>query len=81
MPDNHTPEQRHRNMAAVRASSTKPEIALRNTHHEKNNGIPIRLAPGHGYSTDDDFRATGGELPAALLEHTERYVGRAARQL
>lgn len=29
MPDNHTPDQRHRNMAAVRSSSTKPELKLR----------------------------------------------------
>lgn len=26
MPDVHTPEQRHKNMAAIRAKDTKPEI-------------------------------------------------------
>lgn len=30
MPDNHTPEQRHRNMAAIHSASTKPELKLRN---------------------------------------------------
>lgn len=30
MPDNHTPEQRHRNMAAVHSKATKPELKLRN---------------------------------------------------
>ncbi len=29
MSDNHTPEQRHRNMAAIHSASTKPEIKLR----------------------------------------------------
>jgi DNA mismatch endonuclease (patch repair protein) len=29
MPDNHTPDQRHRNMAAVHSSCTKPELDLR----------------------------------------------------
>ena len=29
MPDNHTPEQRHHNMAAIHSSSTKPELKLR----------------------------------------------------
>ena len=29
MPDNHTPEQRHRNMASIRSASTKPELVLR----------------------------------------------------
>ena len=29
MPDNHTPDQRHRNMAAVHSASTKPELLLR----------------------------------------------------
>ncbi len=29
MSDNHTPEQRHRNMAAVHSASTKPEMKLR----------------------------------------------------
>ena len=29
MSDNHTPEQRHRNMAAVHSTSTKPELNLR----------------------------------------------------
>ena len=29
MPDNHTPEQRHRNMAAIHSASTKPELLLR----------------------------------------------------
>ena len=29
MPDTHTPEQRHRNMAAVHSTSTKPELKLR----------------------------------------------------
>ena len=29
MPDNHTPGQRHRNMAAVHSASTKPELMLR----------------------------------------------------
>ena len=29
MSDNHTPEQRHRNMAAVHSASTKPEVRLR----------------------------------------------------
>ena len=29
MSDNHTPEQRHRNMAAVHSASTKPELKLR----------------------------------------------------
>lgn len=29
MPDNHTPEQRHHNMAAIQSSSTKPELKLR----------------------------------------------------
>ncbi len=29
MPDNLTPDQRHRNMAAIRSSSTKPELKLR----------------------------------------------------
>ena len=29
MSDNHTPEQRHRNMAAIHSDSTKPEIELR----------------------------------------------------
>ena len=29
MPDNHTPDQRHRNMAAVHSASTKPELKLR----------------------------------------------------
>ena len=29
MPDRQTPEQRHRNMAAVRSRNTKPELALR----------------------------------------------------
>lgn len=29
MPDNHTPDQRHRNMAAVHSASTKPELMLR----------------------------------------------------
>lgn len=29
MSDNHTPEQRHRNMAAVQSASTKPEMTLR----------------------------------------------------
>lgn len=29
MPDNHTPDQRHRNMAAIHSASTKPELKLR----------------------------------------------------
>ena len=29
MPDVHTPEQRHKNMAAIHSSSTKPELKLR----------------------------------------------------
>lgn len=29
MPDNHTPDQRHRNMAAIHSADTKPEIVLR----------------------------------------------------
>lgn len=29
MADNHTPDQRHRNMAAIHSSSTKPELKLR----------------------------------------------------
>ena len=29
MPDRQTPEQRHRNMAAIRSRNTKPELALR----------------------------------------------------
>lgn len=29
MADNHTPDQRHRNMAAVHSASTKPELCLR----------------------------------------------------
>ena len=29
MPDNHTPAQRHRNMAAIHSASTKPELLLR----------------------------------------------------
>ena len=29
MPDNHTPDQRHRNMAAIHSVSTKPELMLR----------------------------------------------------
>ena len=29
MPDNHTPDQRHRNMAAIHSASTKPEQMLR----------------------------------------------------
>ena len=29
MPDVHTPEQRHKNMAAIHSSSTKPEMKLR----------------------------------------------------
>ena len=29
MSDNHSPEQRHRNMAAIHSASTKPEIKLR----------------------------------------------------
>ncbi len=29
MPDNKTPDQRHRNMAAIHSSSTKPELKLR----------------------------------------------------
>ena len=29
MPDNHTPEQRHANMAAIHSASTKPELLLR----------------------------------------------------
>ena len=29
MPDNHTPDQRHRNMAAVHSVNTKPELKLR----------------------------------------------------
>ena len=29
MSDNHSPEQRHRNMAAIHSSSTKPELKLR----------------------------------------------------
>lgn len=29
MPDNHTPEQRHRNMVAIHSASTKPELILR----------------------------------------------------
>ena len=29
MPDNHTPEQRHANMAAIHSASTKPELKLR----------------------------------------------------
>ena len=29
MPDNHTPEQRHLNMASIHSSSTKPELNLR----------------------------------------------------
>lgn len=29
MPDNHTPDQRHRNMAAIHSASTKPEQKLR----------------------------------------------------
>ena len=29
MPDNHTPAQRHRNMAAIHSASTKPEVTLR----------------------------------------------------
>lgn len=35
MPDNHTPDQRHRNMAAVRSASTNPEMKLRRAlwHH------------------------------------------------
>ena len=31
MSDNHTPEQRHRNMAAVHSTSTEPELNLRRT--------------------------------------------------
>lgn len=29
MPDKHTPDQRHRNMAAIHSASTKPELLLR----------------------------------------------------
>ena len=29
MPDNHTPDQRHRNMAAIHSDSTRPELTLR----------------------------------------------------
>lgn len=29
MPDNHTPNQRHKNMAAIHSSNTKPEVKLR----------------------------------------------------
>ena len=31
MPDNHTPAQRHRNMAAIHSASTKPELKLRHS--------------------------------------------------
>ena len=31
MPDVHTPDQRHRNMAAIHSSSTKPELKLRHS--------------------------------------------------
>ena len=31
MADNHTPAQRHRNMAAIHSASTKPELKLRRT--------------------------------------------------
>ncbi len=31
MPDVHTPEQRHKNMAAINSSSTKPELNLRHS--------------------------------------------------
>lgn len=31
MPDAHTPDQRHRNMAAIHSSSTKPELKLRHS--------------------------------------------------
>jgi len=31
MSDNHSPEQRHRNMAAIHSASTKPELKLRHT--------------------------------------------------
>lgn len=31
MSDNHTPEQRHRNMAAIHSASTRPELKLRHT--------------------------------------------------
>lgn len=32
--DRHTPEQRHRNMAAVKGKNTKPEIAVRKLLHK-----------------------------------------------
>ena len=49
MPDNRTPDQRHRNMAAVHSVSTKPELKLR--HVLWNNGfrykVNDRRLPGH----------------------------------
>lgn len=39
--DNHTPEQRKRNMSAVKGKNTKPEIAVRKLLHAK--GFRFRL--------------------------------------
>ena len=39
--DKHTPEQRHRNMAAVKGKNTKPEIAIRKLLHAQ--GYRFRL--------------------------------------
>lgn len=39
--DNHTPEQRHRNMAAVKGKNTKPEVAIRKLLHAQ--GYRFRL--------------------------------------
>lgn len=39
--DKHTPEQRHRNMAAVKGKNTKPEVAIRKLLHAQ--GYRFRL--------------------------------------
>lgn len=48
MSDNHTPDQRHRNMAAIHSASTKPELKLRRAlwHHGFRYRINDKQLPG-----------------------------------
>ena len=51
MPDVHTPDQRHRNMAAIHSASTKPEVILR--HSLWYHGFRYRVNDRHLPGTPD----------------------------
>lgn len=53
MSDVHTPDQRHRNMAAIRSRDTKPEIYLRQQLFRR--GYRYRIAPGYVPGRPDMF--------------------------